>query len=54
MIRYMIEKGGRIGFGQFLIAIREGQNFDAAIFAGFPGQWHTLGDFEHDWKRSLL
>ncbi|MFI5344942.1 MAG: peptidase MA family metallohydrolase [Elusimicrobiota bacterium] len=54
MIRYMIEKGGRIGFGQFLIAIRDGQNFDAAVFAGFPGQWRTLGDFENDWKRSLL
>jgi hypothetical protein len=54
MIRFMIEKGGRIGFGQFLNAIRDGQGFDAAIYAGFPGQWRTLVDFENDWKRSLL
>lgn len=54
MIRFMIEKGGRIGFGQFLEAVKNGQNFDAAIYAGFPGQWRTLTDFENDWKRSLL
>jgi hypothetical protein len=54
MIRFMIEKGGRIGFGQFLSSIRDGQGFDAAIYAGFPGQWRTLADFENDWKRSLL
>lgn len=53
MVRYMVEKGGRIGFGQFLSALRDGQGFDAAIFAGFPGQWRTLSDFENDWKRSL-
>lgn len=54
MIRFMIEKGGRIGFGQFLSSIRDGQGFDAAVYAGFPGQWRTLADFENDWKRSLL
>jgi hypothetical protein len=53
MIRFMIERGGRIGFGQFLSSIRQGQNFDQSIYAGFPGQWRTLADFENDWKRSL-
>jgi hypothetical protein len=54
MIRFMIERGGRIGFGQFLSAIRDGQGFDAALYAGFPGQWRTMVDFYNDWKRSLL
>jgi hypothetical protein len=54
MIRFMIEKGGRIGFGQFLNAVRDGSTFDQAIYAGFPGQWRTIVDFENDWKRSLL
>jgi hypothetical protein len=53
LIRFMIERGGRIGFGQFLAAIQQGQPFDAAIYAAYPGQWHTLGDFFNDWKRSL-
>jgi hypothetical protein len=53
MIRFMIERGGRIGFGQFLGAVRDGQNFDSAVYAGFPGHWRTLADFENDWKRSL-
>lgn len=53
MIRFMIERGGRIGFGQFLAAVRDGQGFDQAVYAGFPGQWRTLADFGTDWKRSL-
>lgn len=54
MVRFMIERGGRIGFGQFLAALRDGRGFDGAIDAGFPGQWRTLSDFESDWRRSLL
>jgi hypothetical protein len=53
MVRYMIEKGGRIGFGQFLAALSQGQTFDAAIYGAYPGQWSTLAAFENDWKRSL-
>jgi hypothetical protein len=53
LVRFMIERGGRIGFGQFLAAIQQGQGYDAAIYAGFPGQWRTLEDFYNDWKRSL-
>lgn len=53
MIRFMIEHGGRIGFGQFLASIRQGQGFDDAIYAAYPGQWRTLADFDNDWKRSL-
>lgn len=53
MIRFMIERGGRIGFGQFLSAVRDGQSFDQAVYAGFPGTWRTLADVEADWKRSL-
>ncbi len=53
MIRFMIERGGRIGFGQFLTAVRDGQSLDASIYAGFPGTWRTIVDVENDWKRSL-
>lgn len=53
IVRYMIEHGGRIGFGQFLTAIRNGQTFDAAVTAGYPGVWRVLNDVVSDWKRSL-
>jgi hypothetical protein len=53
MIRYMIERGGRIGFGQFLTALQTGQNFDQAIYSSFPGKWTSLSNFESDWKASL-
>ncbi len=54
MVRFMVERGGRIGFSQFLEALRDGQTFDAAIHKGFPGVWTSLADFEAGWRRSLL
>jgi hypothetical protein len=53
LIRFMIERGGRIGFGQFLASIQQGQTFDNAIYAAFPGQWQTLEIFYNAWKGSL-
>ena len=53
MVRFMIERGGRIGFGQFLAALRDGQTLDGAVAAGFPGQWRTLAELEADWRRGL-
>ncbi len=53
MVRFLIERGGRIGFAQFLTALRDGQTFDQAVSAGFPGQWRALADYYADWKRSL-
>lgn len=53
MIRHMIERGGRIGFSQFLAALRDGRDFDAAVAASFPGVWRNLADFEQSWQRSL-
>ena len=54
MTRYMIERGGRIGYSQFLGALKDGKNFDEAVLTGFPGQWRNLGELETAWKRSLL
>jgi len=53
MVRFMIERGGRIGFSQFLGALRYDKNLDQAVADGFPGSWRTLEEFERDWKRSL-
>lgn len=53
MVRFMIERGGRIGFSQFLGGLRYDHNFDQAVAEGFPGLWRTLAELESDWKRSL-
>jgi hypothetical protein len=53
MVRFMIERGGRIGFSQFLGALRYDKNLDQAVAEGFPGSWRTLEELERDWKRSL-
>lgn len=53
MTRFMLERGGRIGFSQFLNALRYDKNLDQAVAEGFPGSWRTLEELERDWKRSL-
>lgn len=53
MVRLMIERGGKIGFSQFLAALREGKGFDESIAGSFPGVWRGLSDFEQSWLRSL-
>jgi len=53
LVAFMIEHGGRIGFGQFLTATQQGQPFDAAIYSAYPGQWHSLEDVFNAWKASL-
>ena len=37
LVRFMIERGGRIGFGQFLDALRQDAAFDKAVGDAFAG-----------------
>ncbi|OGR96051.1 MAG: hypothetical protein A2V88_13410 [Elusimicrobia bacterium RBG_16_66_12] len=53
MVRFLIQRGGRIGFSQFLTALRDGKDLDRAVSEGFPGQWRALEDFDLQWRRSL-
>ncbi|MBI4676017.1 MAG: hypothetical protein HY748_00355 [Elusimicrobia bacterium] len=52
MVRFMIERGGRIGFSQFLAAVKDGRTLDEAVGMGFPGGWRNLAGFEAEWQRS--
>lgn len=54
MTRFMIERGGRIGYSAFLAGLREGRGFDPSVAAAFPGVFGSLADLEAQWKRSLL
>lgn len=53
LVRFMIERGGRLGFSQFLEALKDGKDFDAAIAAGFPAAWRSLAELERAWLISL-
>jgi len=52
MVRFMIERGGRMPFSTFLTALRDDKTFDAAIGEAFTGNWRNLKDFEASWLRS--
>ncbi|MBI5883781.1 MAG: hypothetical protein HZB91_11845 [Elusimicrobia bacterium] len=51
MVRFMIERGGRIGFSQFLSAVKEGRTLDEAVGQAFP--WRDLAGFYSEWQRAL-
>jgi hypothetical protein len=50
VVRFMIERGGRVGFGQFMRALKDGQRTDDAVRTGFPGVWNGLDDLERAWR----
>ncbi|MBI4425803.1 MAG: hypothetical protein HY554_18885 [Elusimicrobia bacterium] len=53
VVGFMIERGGRLGFGQLLKALRDGQALDPAIQAGFPGVWGSARELEQAWRRKV-
>src|SRR3989338_18211 len=50
MVRYMIERGGRMGVSQFLAALRDGRSFDEAVSSSLVGVWKNLAEFEQSWQ----
>ena len=49
MVQFMIERGGRIGFGQFLAALRQNESLDKAVADGFPGMWRDSAELLQAW-----
>lgn len=52
LVRFMIERGGRIGFGQFLGDLRQDAVFDKAVADAFSGTWRDLPDLYSAWVRA--
>lgn len=52
VVRFMIERGGRVGFGEFLKALKDGRSFDDAVRQGFPGHWSGMAALETAWAAS--
>lgn len=53
LVGFMIERGGRIGFGQMFTALRDRRPTDEALRVGFPGVWSSMRDLEGAWRRKL-
>ncbi|HVE13239.1 MAG TPA: hypothetical protein VNI01_07590 [Elusimicrobiota bacterium] len=51
VVRFMVERGGHVGMGQFLAALRDGRTADEAVKAGFPGVWDGMASLEAAWLR---
>lgn len=49
VVRFMIERGGRVGFGEFLKALKDGRSADEAVRQGFPGGWTSMAALEAAW-----
>lgn len=52
VVRFLVERGGRVGFGQFLQALRERRPLDEALRLGFPGAWRDAAALEAAWRQA--
>lgn len=53
LVQFMVERGGRMGFSQFLAALKDGRQWDDAVRASFVGNWSTLPEVVAAWQRTL-
>lgn len=51
VVRFIIDKGGRLGFEGLLTSLRDRATFDAAIKAAYPQFWTDFRSLETDWGR---
>ena len=52
LVRFMIDRGGRIGFSQFLGGLRQDAAFDKAVAEGFSGSWRDFNDLYASWAKA--
>ncbi|MFH1724352.1 MAG: hypothetical protein ABII00_07000 [Elusimicrobiota bacterium] len=50
VVRFMIERGGRLGFSQFIKGLHEGRTADQAVRTAFPGVWNSFEALETSWR----
>ncbi|MBI4062825.1 MAG: hypothetical protein HY401_00810 [Elusimicrobia bacterium] len=50
LVRFLLEKGGRVGFYEMLKALKMKRPLNAAIALGFPGKWNNLQELETSFK----
>jgi hypothetical protein len=50
MTQFMLDRGGRLGFAQFLTALRDGKNPDDAISSAYGSLWSDLNGLYRAWQ----
>lgn len=53
VVGYLVERGGRVGMGQFFSALRERRPVDESLRTGFPGVWSSMQELEAAWRRKV-
>lgn len=53
LTRFLIERGGRLNFAQFLEELRRGRTLDQAMSYAFDARFPDLATLERTWKASL-
>jgi hypothetical protein len=51
VVRFMIEKGGRLGFEALLTSLKDRNPFDTALKGAYPQFWADFRTLELDWLR---
>ena len=50
LVRFLLERGGNVGFYEFLKALKEHAPLDEAIRRAFPGKWNNLDELEMSFR----
>lgn len=53
LVKFLLEKGGNVGFFEMLKALKEGRSLVQSIALGFPGKWDNLEALETAFKNEL-
>ncbi|MBI4055677.1 MAG: hypothetical protein HY402_06070 [Elusimicrobia bacterium] len=53
VVRFLVERGGRLGFSIFLKELRSSKTLDQVLPSAFPGKWSDLTSLEATWRASL-
>lgn len=53
LVQFLIDRGGRLAFSQFLGQLQQGQTLERAMSIAYSNSWRDVGDFFQNWQRSL-
>jgi len=52
VVGYMLDRGGRLGFADFISALQSGASLDEAVGRGYPQLWHNMEELEKQWNEN--
>jgi hypothetical protein len=52
VVAYMLDRGGRLGFADFISELRGGASLDESVRRGFPQLWDDMSKLEAEWNEN--